>query len=298
VGLASFTHVDRAGAHYVSVGFYGDVVVWDAKTGAPIRHDPGSGGPHGLAASPDGRRVAVAGDGTLVVWSVPDLQRLVEFDLPTRDGFTTSVAWSPDGRRIAAGQCMVPGSPVTVFPATGGSGRLLEAPAGDDEGCVYHLAWQADGARLYGSDGDGRLLVWSADGDLLASPKVAGTAAKCLAVDPKGLVGVGGTDAAVNVWDASTRAVESYGFFGGWCEALAFSPDGKWLAGDVGGELRVWSRETRREVARWRGLAGHGAQIVFSADSTVLAWPRDDRIVRTSTRNWKHLDPDPPAEAP
>jgi hypothetical protein len=37
VGLASFTHVDRAGAHYVSVGFYGDVVVWDAKTGAPIR---------------------------------------------------------------------------------------------------------------------------------------------------------------------------------------------------------------------------------------------------------------------
>ena len=54
-----------------------------------------------VAFSPDGRCLAWVAKGTLVIWDTATGQDL--FPLSGHEGFATSVAFSPDGRRLASG---------------------------------------------------------------------------------------------------------------------------------------------------------------------------------------------------
>ena len=61
-------------------------------------HDAGAG--ETLAYSPDGRRIAVGGDGTVTVWDAATGRELLT--LRGHTGLVLGVAYSPDGRRIAS----------------------------------------------------------------------------------------------------------------------------------------------------------------------------------------------------
>jgi WD40 repeat protein/serine/threonine protein kinase len=194
-----------------------------------------------LAYSPDGRRVATAGDdGTVRVWD-PETGRLLAA-LLGHDGAAFAVAWSPDGQALASG-----GEDGTVRLWEADSGRPLRVLRGSP-GSVSDLAWAPGGKAL--AAGQGRVLrLWNpADGQLLDTLQghTANVAAVAWAPDGATLASAG-DDRTVRLWDVETgRAVRTLKGPEGLEQALAFAPDGKTLA-SVGDEaLRLWEAGSGR----------------------------------------------------
>jgi WD40 repeat protein len=147
------------------------LLCWDVATGQPVRlggrHD---GGVNWAAYSTDGRTVAAASmDGTLFLWETATGQpRLILKGL----GYTTTLAFSPDGRLLALGNdgshrqlrgdtLLDPGQDQRgrVRVVNTADGRLLHAFAGHVGG-IYRLAFAPDGQTLASASADTTVLLW------------------------------------------------------------------------------------------------------------------------------------------
>src|SRR5947199_6888039 len=73
-------------------------------------------------------------------------------------GPVNSVAWSPDGKRIASAGVRT----VQVWVVE--SGRLLQTYRGHGGSVVYGVAWSPDGKRIASASFDETVQVWAADG--------------------------------------------------------------------------------------------------------------------------------------
>jgi WD40 repeat protein len=177
-----------------SFDLQGKVKIWDARSGAELFEFEGKYA--GKSWSPDGRHFVVEGRTLRVLKARSGVERA------TLKGFSgpPSVAWSPDGRRLAGSSR---DHVVCVWDVTSGV-ELLRLPGHEDVvGC---LSWSPDGDRLASGSHDrtARIwdagkgielfclrghehwvarLAWSPDGRLLVSASLHGT---------------------VRVWDAST----------------------------------------------------------------------------------------------
>lgn len=95
------------GRTLASLGYEGNARFWDTKTWeemctlelAPARE--GSPGVRGMAFSPDEKTLAVALEGKVQLWSVPEAAPIEE--LPVSTKAVNGLAFSPDGRWLAAG---------------------------------------------------------------------------------------------------------------------------------------------------------------------------------------------------
>jgi WD40 repeat protein len=157
--------------------------LWDAETGKPVRelkgHKPTT--PHdfpsmlyAVAFSADGKHLATADKvGHVVVWDVATGKELAAVEAPvmyTWDkvarnhsiGGVRSVAFSPDGTRLAVGGMGKVGNidhlegkaRVEVFDWAAGK-QVAEFPGDKFAGLVNRLAWAADGSWLLGAGGAG-----------------------------------------------------------------------------------------------------------------------------------------------
>jgi eukaryotic-like serine/threonine-protein kinase len=169
--------------------------------------------------------------------------------LPGDRGYVWAVAFSPDGRRVASANRLVPGQRrhvVVVWDAATGR-ELLRFPGHRDQ--VQSVAF-------------------SPDGRLLAS--AGGTYGK--------------PGAEVKLWDAATaREVATWTGHAGEVFGLAFSPDGRRLAsGDTAGTVRVWDTQTGQALHTLRGHTdrGHGEHgLAFSPDGRLLASAGDETVL-------------------
>jgi WD40 repeat protein len=228
----------------------GELKVWDAATGKELLSIPVSlvPGESPVSFSPDGARIALivfVQDGDKVrqelkMWDAATGKELLTIRGIARNPWAVmDVAFSPDGRRIAAPASIGKGeaerSGVKVWDAASGRELLvLEGHAGP----VVSVAFSPDGGRL-------------ASGDL-----------------HYGRLG------EVKVWDAATgqelltlkgRSVVVH--------AVAFSPDGRRLAAGVGsvndrsGEVKLWDVATGQELLTLKGGLNSGvATMAFSPD--------------------------------
>jgi WD40 repeat protein len=254
------------------------VRLYEVATGRELRRFEGHQGdvfsvafsPHGkhLASGARGSSPRVKGgvdtDSTVRVW---DVETGKGRPLPGPSGAAQAVAFSPDGKTLAAGGL---GTTLCMLDlATGTDPR----PRPGHDGGIFRIALAPDGKALGTGGRDNLVHVW----DLATSREVQRLAGHLghvsgLAFTPDGKTLVSaGYDGMVRLWDpAAGKELRQLARFSGWHYDLALTPDGRTLAlanGQLvdlatGKELRLQNDELRASRlafspdGRRLGLAG------------------------------------------
>jgi WD40 repeat protein len=249
-----------------------EVRVWDVATGKPrLRYRlPGS---YWAAFSPDGRYLASALGGLVKIW---DLETGLE-----RHAFRAGVglvrhgAFSPDGRRLAAGG---QGDPAGRGPWDRGAVEVWDVESGRRVGEAREYGQPVHGLAY----GGGYLLVGQATAIAFTDPETGEEARRIgarfhyrarLPVSPDGrYLAYSVADRTVRVWDLR-EAREAFNFRGheGDVTGLAFRPDGLRLAsGGADDSVKIWDLARDAEV-RTLAPASQGCGLAFSPSGSHLA---------------------------
>jgi len=244
--------------------------VWDARSGVRVTtiDNAAARGPDvDIAVSPDGRWLAIAGQGPHVqIWDTTDWKPVAR--LPAED--VPSIAFDPARPRIAT----VSRSGVAAVWDVA-EGRRLFALQGAGEP-MDHVAYSPDGAWIASASRDGVVRVWDASSGSLATmlPDHHG---KILWVelDPTSTwVASAGVDGVVTVSDRATGArVATFERAHREVKMVRFAPGARELvAASVDGIAHVWPvHDSYRRFASVPPGEGCGTDVVPREDGRFLA---------------------------
>ena len=230
-----------------------------------------------------------AGDGlhpndfAVRLWDVAS-EKIVLVPLRHSHGIT-SIAWEPDGRRLATGSI---DQTVKIWDAaTGREVRTLRGLVAS----ITSLSWGPDG-RLASGGGDGSTRIWDSIGDQESSVLPGHTArATSVSWSPDGKrLASGGDDGKVRIWDPVARK-EALTFEGhderrvapqfGLIRSLAWSPDGRHLASaGLDGTVKVREAAGGRDVFILPADRGPVWSTAWSPDGAHLAAGSEDGTIR------------------
>jgi WD domain, G-beta repeat len=157
-----------------------------------------------------------------------------------------SVAFSPDGKRLAAGSH---DGTVKLWDAS--TGEELRTLKGHSDS-VRSVAFSPDGKRLATGSHDGTAKLWdTSTGEELRTLKGHSSDIWPVAFSPDGKrLATGSNDGTVKLWDANTgQELLTLKGHSDSVWSVAFSPDGKRLAaGSSNGTVKLWDAATEQEV--------------------------------------------------
>jgi WD40 repeat protein len=223
-------------------------------------------------------------------WEWRYVRRLCDNDLLTLRGHTASVvsvAFSPDGRRLASvsGEWFTSG-PGEVKLWDANTGQLLWSRV-ENTGAMMGVAFSSDGQRVASasvawSTHGGEIRCWdTATGDVFKA--ISGVpGAFSVASSPDGaLLATGGADHKIRLWDAVTcNPMSLLDGHNGSVFGVAFSPDSRLLAsGSWDGTARVWDVASRKLLHTLSGPVDLRS-VAFSPDGKRLVAASYDHSVK------------------
>jgi WD40 repeat protein len=273
------------GGLLVTSNGHGTVRVWNVTRRRPA--GPPMGSYHtvtGLALSPDGKTLAVAGSG-VQLWQTSTGQRIGATLPSAGTGRYRAVAFSPDGTMLATlgadGTARIwdvatqqPADPAMTVDGPGTAGGAV--------------AFSPDGKTLATAGAGGQVELWNvATRQRLGKPMPAGPGLAMLAFSPGGgTLATAAGDGSVRLWNVTTQqeigapmTADAQPVF-----AVTFGPGGGTLATAGGdGSVRIWDVATQQEIGApmtagiqpvYAAAFGPGGRTLATAggDGTARTW--------------------------
>jgi RNA polymerase sigma factor (sigma-70 family) len=252
--------------------------VWETASGKELRQTDKA--PRVRAVSADGRlrALAVQGDAnTLQVW---DVQADREVRRLAHAGEVGGVAFSADGKTLAAavGPLEGPGQIVLWEVDSGKKAATLTGP----QARVFCLAFAPDGRTLASGGYDHTVRLWDLGAGKELHPARLPTPVYQVAFtrDGKTLIGRGAEN-RVRLWDvASWRERPPAGGPDAVVASVAFAPDGRSVASGSGRTVWLWDAATGKEQRKLEGHKGWVAPVAFAPDGKALVSREDEGTLR------------------
>ncbi|KAK3957075.1 hypothetical protein QBC32DRAFT_1799 [Pseudoneurospora amorphoporcata] len=192
--------------------------------------------------------------------------------------YVLSVAFSPDGQRLASGSY---DNTIKIWdPASGSCLQTLEG----HRYSVRSVAFSPDGQRLASGSDDNTIKIWDpASGSCLQTLEGHRDSVRSVAFSPDGQrLASGSDDNTIKIWDpASGSCLQTLEGHSDSVRSVAFSPDGQRLAsGSDDKTIKIWDPASGSCLQTLGGHRRSVASVAFSPDGQRLASGSDDETIK------------------
>ena len=193
-------------------------------------------------------------------------------------GSILSVAFSPDGKFLAAGDSK---GEIRLWRVADGQQLLI---CQGHANWVWSVAFSPDGQILASGSEDSTVKLWSVN-QLRCLHTFEGHTSRVwsVAFSPDGqILASGSEDSTVRLWSVNQlRCLHTFEGHTNWVWSVAFSPDGQILASGNGDfSVRLWDLEQLRCLHTFEGHTNWVLSVAFSPDGQILASGSEDSTVR------------------
>ncbi|KAK3364026.1 HET-R [Lasiosphaeria hispida] len=189
-----------------------------------------------------------------------------------------SIAFSPDGQRLASGL-----SDKTIKIWDPMSGQCLETLQGH-RNWVVSVAFSPDGQRLTSGSADKTIKIWDpTSGQCLETLQGHHSWVSSVAFSPDGQrLASGSFDKTIKIWDPTSRqCLETLQGHHGLVQSIAFSPDGQRLASGLSDKtIKIWDPMSGQCLETLQGHHNCVSSVAFSLDGQRLASGSDDKMIK------------------
>ena len=291
------------GSYLVSAS-NGRIKLWEVSTGRDAGLLARDARPYKVVFHPTTFQVAYPSEGTVRLVDWKEKRPIEALKSPAR--MVESIAFSPDGRWLAAGY--LEGN-IAVWNATD---QKKEYDLGGYAARIDSISISPNGLWIASGNRDSSIKMWSAESGCLAySLKSENSDIDALAFSADGLLLASSgqnyspsRETPVEIWEIpSGRRVVRFNYSTRRVEFVAFSPDRHWLAASgVEGSIKIWDLHTQREAQtlspanRVVGFAPDGSWVATgSRDGTLTYWqlPSGRMLRRFPDIGWAYaISPD------